>query len=46
MDYKRIVEEFDEYLSDKEVYDQLLDMSPDVIMNIIREVWAEVKSEN
>lgn len=46
MDYKRIVEDFDEYISDKEEYKELLDMSPDVIMNIIREVWAEVKSEN
>ena len=43
VDYKRIVEDFDEYISDKEVYDDLLDMSPHNIMRIIKEVWEEIK---
>ena len=45
MDYKRIVEDFDEYLSDKEVYDQLLDMASYDILDIIKEVWEEIKGE-
>lgn len=48
MDYKRIVEDFDEYINCKEVYNELLTMkcTQYSIVDIIKEVWKEIKSEN
>ena len=46
MDYKRIVEDFEEYMNDTEAMNELRDMSAKVVVKIVKEVWEEIKSEN
>ena len=47
MDYKRIFEDFDEYIHSKEVYNELISMKTTQysVIDIIREVWEEIKGE-
>ena len=43
-DYKRIVLDFEEYMNNVQVMDELRDMSAKDVVRIIREIWEEVKS--
>jgi len=46
LDYKRIVTDFDDYLHDNTVMCELSCMSLAQVINIIKEVWEEIKAEN
>ena len=45
---KRIIKDFDEYIHSKEVYKELITMkcTQYSVIDIIREVWEEIKSTN
>ena len=43
MNFKRIVEDFDEYMNNTLVMVELRDMSAKDVIRIVREIWEEVK---
>ena len=44
--YKDIVEDFEEYMNDVSVMNELRDMPVKQAISVIREVWEECKSTN
>ena len=44
--YKRVVEDFEEYMNSAIVMDELRDMNAKDVVRVIREVWEEVKSKD
>ena len=45
IDYKRVVLDFEEYMNDILVMDELKGMDVNDALKIIKEVWEEIKSE-
>ena len=46
LDYKRVVLDFEEYMNDTSAMEELRNMPAKVVVNIVREVWEEIKLEN
>ena len=44
LDYKRVVLDFEEYMNNTLVMDELRDMDAKDVVRIVREIWEEVKS--